>query len=477
MDARIARWLDREQTINERLASAGTEGVLQLNLRHDTLRPSLLPERRPRWHPEVVWLPRDQARTYGPVREALQQALGVAAPAGHVPLVLHPQSTAAHRRLRATFGAERLAHVWATPTASYRTVLAWRHERPPVMLKLSLGARLGRLRRTITEYYMVTGLMVSQLLETMSRARRRALALDWCAETGGVVDTQSGTGWLLREFPAMMRERGAGELVPAFSLIAPVGSAPPLLLTLIRTSGMRAETFVIERLLVPYVRVFAALLLEEGIQLQGHAQNVLVEVHPEHGLTGRFVLRDLMDSSVNVAMRIARGRPLPGMPRGFRSGAAPFPLVRSATDYMGASGRRFPVAGSDTVERYGLRAFVWSVNTSLARFVRRYDATRVEHAYLALWRDEVMRQLCVDPQITTRPPGLAIDEAIAYYLAHVDWRAMGARPGATLAANAEPLPHDGVLRRRSGAVYARVESAWGDLYIDRGRPAFLAPAF
>lgn len=475
MDERTRRWLDCEQTVNERLGSE--PGVRRLDLRSHTVAARYHPERRGVWPQEVVWLPRDAVRMYGAVDAGLHAAFGRPAPRGRAPLLLHPQAPAAHRRLREVHGHAVLEGVSATPTASFRTVVAWCDDRDPVLLKLSLGASIGTMRRSLTEYYLVTGILVSHLLDTIPHARRRTLGLDWFPEPAGAVEASSGTGWILRHFPAMMREPGAGDLVPVFSLVAALRDKEPMLVGLIRESGLRPEHFVVDRLLRPYVTVLAHLLLEEGLQLQGHGQNVLVEVDRQRGLTGRIVLRDLVDSSVNVALRLARQKPLPRLGPGLMPRSTPFPLVRSAIDYRGSAGRRWPVAAADTVERWGLRAFVWSVNASLSRYFPGYRRDRVEREYLELWRDEVIRHLAVDPVIREEPQGLPTDEALTWYLSHADWTKAGGTNGARLPRSAEALPHEGRLRRKVGPVYQRVESAWGDLYVDRGSPAFFRPAF
>ncbi len=477
--APVRRWLEREQTVNERLGFDGpTE---RINLRFDTVAPRYRPERRPVWPQAVVWLPAGAVRTYGPLLAEVRAAFGRRLPPGRAPLFLHPQAPRAHRRARDRHGSERLADVQATPTASYRTVVAWRGRREPVLLKLSLGAKVSGVRRSLSEYYLVTGIVVSRLLDGIPRATRRRLGLDWFPEPAGLVEKESGTGWLLRRLPRMLTGPRARELVPVFSLIAPRGERPPLLVEAMRRSGLRPERFVVERLLRPYVRVLAHLLFEEGIQLQGHPQNVLVEVDGERGrgprLTGRIVLRDLTDSSVNVALRVAKGRPLPTFGDGFLPRDTPFPICRSLTDCRGHRGRGWPLPARDTVERHGLGAFVWSVNTVVARHVARYDAAAVERGYLALWQAHARAALAVEPRIYERPRGLATDEAIAHFLAHVDWTRLGGVGGATLPSAVEPLPIAGPTRRRRGPHYQRVTCAWGDLYIDDGCPAFLRPAF
>ena len=130
----------------------------------------------------------------------------------------------------------------------------------------------------------------------------------------------------------------------------------------------------------------------------------------------------------------------------------------------------------DTVERYGLWGFVWPINQSLARFFDRYDTRRVEQQYLELWQQAAIEYLKVRPLFRRHPKGLATDEAVAYFLRQVDWCALGARP-ACLPDAAEPLLGEGRMRRRSGRVYERLPSAWGDMFILQGVPAFFRPAF
>jgi hypothetical protein len=474
LDDRIRRWLDWEQTVNERLA--GDASGPRLRLSAGSVSPGLLPEHRQVRPQQVVWLPRWAARSFGPLEREMRGAFGLPSPNGRVPFFIHPQPPAAHRRLIRRYGVRSFPGVGATTTSSYRTVLAWRDDRPPRLLKLSMGARVGTALRSITEYYLVTGIMVSMLLDTIPPADRRRLALDWFAEPAGVVDTASGTGWILRRFPRMMTEPRGGDLIPLFSLLSPLGIAPPLLVRLITESGLSPERFVLDCLIAPYVRALAHLLFVEGIQLQGHAQNVLVELKGG-ALTGRTVVRDLTDSSVSVAMRLARRKPLPVFAPGESPARMPFPIIRSVIDYSGLSGRRVPVAARDTVEQYGLRALVWSINTSLARYFRGYRAARVELGYLELWQEAARELLGVEPEISRLPWGLATDEALAWYLEHADWKRAGAVSGAQLSRDAEPLPSFERLGRKRGRVYGRVDCAWGELYLDGDRPVFFRPAF
>jgi hypothetical protein len=475
VNARTARWLEYEQTLNERLSSDG--GSPHLDLRSSSVKRAYRPEGRRVWPQEVVWLPPPLVRVYGRLSAGVRAAFGDLDTRDRTPFFLHPQPPASHRRLRASFGSSALVEVSATPTASFRTVLAWRTGHRPVLLKLSLGARVGGLRRSLGEFHLASGVIISRVMDTIPAADRQRHGFDWFSEPAGVVETRSGSGWLLRHLPAMMNESAAGDLVPAFSLISRRGERPPWLVDLIRESTLGAEQFVVDMLLQPYVKALAYLMFEHGLHLEGHTQNVLFETDRQGRLAGRIVLRDLSDGSVSIALRIAKRKPFPRFPRGFLPQNAPFPLASIATDHVGNRRRPWLLRGQDTVELYGLRAFVWSVNTSLARYFPRYDAAWVEHQYLRLWQEQATSCLGVKPLIDRRTKGLATDEAIAYFLWNVDWQRLGAGGRVALPAGAEALPMGQAIRREPGRLYQRIECAWGDLFLESAGPVFFRPAF
>ena len=82
---------------------------------------------------------------------------------------------------------------------------------------------------------------------------------------------------------------------------------------------------------------------------------------------------------------------------------------------------------------------MWPINRSLSRFFEGYDADHVERAYLTRWQRAVVKHLDVQPLFREHPVGLATDEAIGWFLRHIDWRALGATPGLSLPASAEPV--------------------------------------
>ena len=476
LEPRTRRWIDFEQTLNERLHNDAV--YPPIDQRSNTVRQHLYPERRPIWTQTVVWIPDGLARRYGPLDAALQRALGVRPRAGLAPLFLHPQPLTAHGRLSRTYGGQPIPGLTATSTSSYRSVVAWRENGAgsPAILKLSIGAVIGRIRRALRENQIARGVVISSLFDTIPESDRERLGLDWFAEPAGMAETESRHGWLVRRLPRLLSHAGTTSLLPVFSLVSRRGTRAPILVDLIRRSRRSPEAYVVDCLLAPYVRALAYLLFEHGLQYEGHPQNVLLEVDANDRPTGRLVLRDLSDTTVNIAYRVARGRALPVFPSECLPRRAPFSLAANAADYRSNFGRSRVYRALDTVETYGLRNFVWAVNTSIVRFLPAYDSAAVERRYLELWQQAAIDYLRVRPLFRRKRAGLATDEAVAHYLCHVDWRGLGAVT-AGVPTTAEPLILRGRMRRQRGKVYERVTCDWGDLFMFEGLPGFFRPAY
>src|SRR6201999_2764288 len=122
---------------------------------------------------------------------------------------------------------------WVTPTASYRSLVAWRRGAPALGLKLSLGARVGNPRRSVREDQVVRAVLMTSIFDTTPDAHRRELGLDWFADRSGLVATRSRQGYTVREFPQRAPDHA---LMPAFSLVANRGRRPSWLAQLIRRS-------------------------------------------------------------------------------------------------------------------------------------------------------------------------------------------------------------------------------------------------
>ena len=335
--------MDQEQTVNERILD--DRAFHPIDDRSHTVRESLRPERRPLWTPDALWLPREQTRVYGPLEHGLEQRLGVLPRDGAIPWVLHPQCTAAQRRLARGGAAEPLAELKCTPTSSVRSVLAWNESGGLAQLKLSMGAVSGRTRRALREAQVVRGTFNTLVIDRIPREHAAALRFDLWREPAGMVETSSGQGWLLRTMPERPAAQPGDWLLPAFSMISRAADGEPRLVDWIRQDGGRPERFVVERVLAPFITVVAYLLLEQGLEVEPHGQNVLFGVGTDGALTGEVVLRDLSDTSLHVCLRLAKDKPCP-VPAGDWLPAEPEPPVTSTRCASAAVARSMTSSGT-----------------------------------------------------------------------------------------------------------------------------------
>jgi hypothetical protein len=392
-------------------------------------------------------------------------------------LLVHPQAPVAHQQVVDRHGVAAFSNVWVTPTASYRSVVAWRSGVPAMVLKLSLGARVGNRRRSLREDQVVRAVLMTSVFDTIPNSHRRELGLDWFADRSGLVAAESRQGYIVRELPKRVAAAGNETLMPAFSLVARQGGRPSWLTELIRRSGARPEEFVIDRLVRPFVEAAAYLLFVQGIEAETHLQNLLVELDADGDLTGGLVLRDFQDTTVSPPIRVARRKALP-VPDGWTPfDASPFPLASTAVDYFSNFGRSVLRRAGDMVERYGLWGYLWVLNVALERDFANYDAITVERTYLELWQEQARRFLGVTPGFCRNGHGIATDEAITEYLRLQDWRHHGATGGHTLPEAVDPFVYEPRARRRPGPVYDRLETGWGDIYVLGDVPVFFRAAF
>lgn len=265
LEPRTRRWLDYQQTLNDRLNNDVV--YPPIDRRSNTVRRDLYPDQRAIWNQTVVWIPDRLARRYGPVDAVLRDALGIRAPIGRAPLLLHPQAPVAHTRLAQTYGNRPVAGLSATATSSYRSVLVWRGNGTgtPAILKLSMGAVVAGSRRVLRERQIAWAVVISLLFDAIPDRDRTRLGLDWFPEPAGAAATVSRHGWLARQLPRLLTQRGTSRLLPVFSLISRRGRRPPILLELIARSRRRPERWIVDTLLKPYVDALAYLIFAQGL--------------------------------------------------------------------------------------------------------------------------------------------------------------------------------------------------------------------
>lgn len=227
---------------------------------------------------------------------------------------IHPSSLDHYKtflsEVRAEDASRQGACIWAVPTSSTRTLLAWRDQAPETALfvKTSLHSPIFGDRRldlkTVGRSVGFSGLVRD------ARADLPA-ALTYLPESVGFVPRLPPyAGAVIRSIPQEIKE-GRTLVAPLFSLMGGSSTHVPLFLTLLERSGMPPRQLLEEVLCAPFARLWLEMSLGFGLILEAHAQDLLLGLASDLTPLGRFVYRDFEGLQVDWELRRRRGLPAP----------------------------------------------------------------------------------------------------------------------------------------------------------------------
>lgn len=146
-------------------------------------------------------------------------------------------------------------------------------------VKLHFPGQLSRFHRTLPEHEIIHHLLVSSELEKMS--------VPVLSERAGVVyrgGPETPWGFLIRNPHQIISPRSL--IIPGFALYGKDTlrtSDPIILKQLIKTAGRSPETYIIEFLIRPIVRIWVSTALDSGFLLAMHGQNTLYRASLDTG--------------------------------------------------------------------------------------------------------------------------------------------------------------------------------------------------
>lgn len=304
--AALADWMHAEQKLNNR--EVDTTKIIALTNHQD---PKFAPSSGAVFNLKTYWL--DVSKVHALMGEGLSPSLKgmftrTLAGKQQVRLLVHPESESFYSKV--TRGAVRGKDLKASATASSRTLLVWPSGKgeSACFVKVSLNKEIGGVVRTVPRGEVARSIGINNTLH----ADRSALpkSFEFLPEVVGIIPRgMERGGMIVREIPASILE-GRTKVVPMFSLYTrPAGSGEAMLTTMIRESGMDPQRFMREKITRPFAKQFMALGLKNGVVMEPHAQNVLIEVGPKGQPTGRFFHRDLGGFNVDFAHRAEMKRP------------------------------------------------------------------------------------------------------------------------------------------------------------------------
>ena len=262
------------------------------------------------------WIHRRHLYAYGHRGEADDEFTRLAGEGSHerVLFPIHPSSLDRYRPFLYDAAAQSAAdeglRVWAIPTSSTRTLLAWPDRKPEkaLFVKTTLHSDIfGDRRMQRSKVGRSVGL--SRLMQDCRASLPSAL--EFFPESAGVVPRQMpDSGAVIRSIPEDIKA-GRVQVAPLFSLLGGSGKHTPLLLTILQRNDIPALMFVEEMLCAAFAKLWLEMSLRHGLILESHGQDILLALSPDLVPLGRFYYRDFEGLQVDWELRRRQGLPPP----------------------------------------------------------------------------------------------------------------------------------------------------------------------
>lgn len=221
---------------------------------------------------------------------------------GHEVIFIHPDMNGVYNKKNYN---TKKSSIRVCPMSSSRTVKFLDF---PGYIKLNYNGIIGRIDRSLTDKHVYSSIEMTDFLK---RALRKGIYhnLSFFPESGAKLykNEKDGIniGMVYRE------EKAFGDkvneikyILPMFSLFAhdKKKSDDFLLVQLIRESGKNPEEYFLNDLIFNIIDNYFKLLLNEGIQPEWHAQNLLLGINSHHSIVS-LIMRDLESIDIDQTLQ------------------------------------------------------------------------------------------------------------------------------------------------------------------------------
>lgn len=222
---------------------------------------------------------------------------------------VHPTSLEHYKgfltRVHASDASLQGVCIWAVPTSSARTFLAWPDKAPEkaLFIKTSLQSKIFGDRRL---YLRKVGTSVGlSTLMCESRARLPP-EIDFFPECLGFTPRElQDSGVVIRSIPPQIKA-GEVQVAPLFSLMGGAHEHRPLFLTIIEETGMEPYDLLDQVICAPFARLWLDLAIRLGLVLEAHGQDLLLALSPDLVPLRQFYYRDFEGLQVDWELRQSR---------------------------------------------------------------------------------------------------------------------------------------------------------------------------
>lgn len=221
-------------------------------------------------------------------------------------LFVHPESEEQYNFLKNAYRyiGPTETEFMASPTSSYRSLIVWNPVKKgykPFIANISLSKN-DFSDRSLSESEIEKAIANQRDYDIISEESLDKMNFKIFPESAGLIfdrdfkGSQKIGGQLIREIPSEITENNK-KWISFSSLMSPNHSPRPLIMTVIKKSGLSSYDFFEKYMIESYLSMFENITLKHGINFEPHSQNIIFEMNADYRPTGKWVLRNFGGTS------------------------------------------------------------------------------------------------------------------------------------------------------------------------------------
>lgn len=190
----------------------------------------------------------------------------------------------------------------ASPTSSYLSLVVWNQsnkKKTPFIAKVSLNRNIvGGIDRLVSENEVERSIINQKAFDEIGKETLDKMNMKLFSESAGLIFDRKINGapdklggQLIREIPVEVIS-GDKKWFSFSALMSPNHRPKPLIMEVIKQSGLSSYDFFEEYMIKSYLQMFENISLKNGINFEPHSQNLVFETTADLKPTGKWILRD-----------------------------------------------------------------------------------------------------------------------------------------------------------------------------------------
>jgi hypothetical protein len=237
----------------------------------------------------------------------------------YLKLFVHPESENHYSFLKNAyrFIGPTETEFMASPTSSYRSLVVWNPSKKrykPFIVKVSLS--INDTDHLISKNEIEKSISNQRAYDLIGEENLDKMNVKIFPESAGLLFEHKVNGapkkvggQLIGEIPKEI-SNNSKKWLSFSSLMSPNHTPHPLILNVIKKSGLSSYDFFETYMINSYLAMFENISLKHGINFEPHSQNLILETSSDFKPTGKWVIRDFGGFSSEIATKVVTTSPL-----------------------------------------------------------------------------------------------------------------------------------------------------------------------